>query len=324
MQTSQHGRSLSSIESLNSSAKVHRHRIRSFSASSRSSTNSAFPLRIRQASTARCASLSSMLKPDAISPGEHIYTGLSDVEEREASPSLEGWATFEAKSIRQSMDEIEPVKGWDAASVDSAISVEPKPFHRWVSTLRRRKLEEPATVTPRAQRWTLDDFDALPQSPPFTRPSQHQKSNSWASSFGFVATVRSATATIAAASIASVSRRTSRAQRHRHNSSAFSGSQPRPSCDTERSLMDEAARQRACRRREKVEELIRTEEGYVADLKALSNVPASDTSHLTGLISHVLGSFHPLQQSSAFAGIHAELCLRDVIPAHRGASQLTR
>jgi hypothetical protein len=36
--------------------------------------------------------------------------------------------------------------------------------------------------------------------------------------------------------------------------------------------MDEGARQRARKRREKLEELIRTEESYVADVKALSNV----------------------------------------------------
>jgi len=37
-------------------------------------------------------------------------------------------------------------------------------------------------------------------------------------------------------------------------------------------VLDDAARKRSYKRREKVEELIKTEEGYVADLKALSNV----------------------------------------------------
>lgn len=36
--------------------------------------------------------------------------------------------------------------------------------------------------------------------------------------------------------------------------------------------MDEAAKQRSKKRRDKLEELIRSEESYVADLKALLNV----------------------------------------------------
>jgi len=62
-----------------------------------------------------------------------------------------------------------------------------------------------------------------------------------------------------------------RAQQH---SSVLSGSEPRPSVDTQRSVIDEAARLRSRKRREKLEEFIRTEESYVADLKALSNVCA--------------------------------------------------
>jgi hypothetical protein len=37
-------------------------------------------------------------------------------------------------------------------------------------------------------------------------------------------------------------------------------------------MLDDAAKQRSRKRRAKLEELIRTEENYVADLKSLSNV----------------------------------------------------
>lgn len=145
----------------------------------------------------------------------------------------------------------------------------PKPFRRWVSTLRRRKREyPPPSMTPRSQRWTLDDFD---NSPLRTRPS-HAKSYSSTSSLGFVAGVKSATVTLASVSIAPLSRRTSKWRRTHNRSSVMSASDPRPSMDTQRSVLDEAAKLRSRKRREKLEELIRTEESYVADLKALSNV----------------------------------------------------
>lgn len=163
----------------------------------------------------------------------------------------------------------------DTASFDEVpASPEPQAFRRWVSTLRRKRLQKPAPVTPRKQRWALDDFEIKQPSSPKQRPLRHQRNASNTSSMGFVTAVKSATATLASASIATVSRRNSKLRRARQHSSLFSGCDPRPSVDTQRSIVDEAARQRSRKRREKVEELIRTEEGYVADLKALSNVPS--------------------------------------------------
>ena len=153
-----------------------------------------------------------------------------------------------------------------------------KPFRHWVSTLRRRKQKHsvPSPTTPRSTRWILDDFDVhAPLPPQQSRPSGHKKSDSWTSSIGFVAGVKSATITLASASIAPLSRRASKWRRGHNRSSVLSGSDARPSTDTQRECLDEAGRLRSRKRREKVEELIRTEESYVADLKALSNVPHS-------------------------------------------------
>jgi hypothetical protein len=144
-----------------------------------------------------------------------------------------------------------------------------KPFQRWVSTLRRRKKQSSIPlVTSRSERWCLDDFDHGPLQP----FSTHTRSISGTSSMGIIAGVKSATVTLASASIAPLSRRASKWRRTHNRSSIMSGSDHRPSVDTQRSILDEAGKLRSRKRREKLEELIRTEESYVADLKALSNV----------------------------------------------------
>lgn len=145
----------------------------------------------------------------------------------------------------------------------------PKPFQRWISTLRRRKKQKTVPpVTSRSERWCLDDFD----NAPLQLRSSHTRSDSYTSSMGIIAGVKSATVTLASASIAPLSRRASKWRRTHNRSSIMSGSDPRPSVDTQRSVLDEAGKLRSRKRREKLEELIRTEESYVADLKALSNV----------------------------------------------------
>ena len=156
---------------------------------------------------------------------------------------------------------------------NSSVHSQPSPpFRRWVSRLRRKRQRFLPVVSPRKERWTLDDFDSRPPSP--LKPFHcHKKSESQASSIRFVTAIRSATATLASASIATVSRRTGRWRRGQQRSSVISSDREvRPSIDSARSVIDEAAKQRSRKRREKLEELIRTEESYVADVKALSDV----------------------------------------------------
>jgi hypothetical protein len=172
----------------------------------------------------------------------------------------------------------------------------PKPFRRWVSTLRRRKKHQSTpSVTPRSERWMLDDFDD--DTPLEPRPL-HAKSNSISSSIRFVAGVKSATVTLASTSIAPLSRRASKWRRTHNRSSILSGSDPRPSIDTQRSVLDEASKLRSRKRREKLEELIRTEESYVADLRALSNVRSLVADFIDTLLTvqayfTLLGHHHP-------------------------------
>ena len=143
---------------------------------------------------------------------------------------------------------------------------------RWLSTLRRRKQHCAPTTTPVAQRFVLDDFDSEPSFQRVRQTPQHQKSDSWTSSLGLITAVKSASVTVASASIATLSRKNTNRRRGHQRSSVLSGSEARQSMDSQRSIVDQAAQQRSRSRREKLEELIKTEEGYVADVKALSDV----------------------------------------------------
>lgn len=158
----------------------------------------------------------------------------------------------------------------DHASSDIHTSSPEQPtFKRWVSRLRRKHVQP---VTQRKERWVLDDFDkSISPSAEKSPRTSHRKSESQNSSLRFVTAVRSATATLASTSFATISRHTTKWRRGQQRSSLISDRDPRPSVDSVRSVIDEAAKQRSRKRREKIEELIRTEENYFADVKALSN-----------------------------------------------------
>lgn len=276
--------------SVSSSATVKHHGVRTFSTSSLSSIGSL--LGHRQHATPRSPSTlslslltarrtsSSYALPtrqqsdngSAVDSGTFRLVGVAE-SAYESQPETEATPTHDEPTR---IYELEGCPVTPSANTDGLEglpdSPEPQAFRRWVSKLRRKKIHKPVTVTPRTQRWSLDDFEAKAKSPQKQRPSRHSKQASYGSSIGFVTAVRSATATLASASIPTISRRNSKWRRTQQHSSLFSGSDPRPSVDTQRSIVDEAARHRSRKRREKVEELIRTEEGYVADLKALSNV----------------------------------------------------
>jgi hypothetical protein len=162
---------------------------------------------------------------------------------------------------------------------------EPQAFRRWVSTLRRRKAHQPEALAPRKDRWTLDDFDVVPEKKMNPERSHHRASHSHSSSLAFVTAVKSATVTLASVSIAAISRRGrgahlgfDRGFKSPDRSFMSPDRDLRTSIDGAFSATDVLARQRGRKRREKIEELIRTEESYVADLKALSDV--STCSHL--------------------------------------------
>ncbi|KAI6804642.1 hypothetical protein KC361_g73 [Hortaea werneckii] len=291
----------SSCSSASSTATVQHHKVRSFSTNSLSSVGSFISRRYHGETTPRSTSALNLTLPlssrrwsgssnvvqpfqaDGSAHGDHRGLRLVDVAESadetqcglvtelslHGSPSGtkkqdEGQADISPQAVSLQQNEAEDENS-------SPLSPSPVNFRKWVNTLRRKKAQKPVHVTPRDQRWTLDDFEASnsPSQKQY-RPSQHRKQGSYSSSVAFVTAVRSATATLASASVATVSRRNSK-WRRAQRSSLISGSEARPSMETQRSVMDDAARARSRKRRERIEELIRTEEGYVADLKALSN-----------------------------------------------------
>lgn len=150
-------------------------------------------------------------------------------------------------------------------------AAEPNGLRKWISTLRRRKKQKqsPSPTKPRTP-WTIaQECNTTPVSPSKRQDSRHKPSDSQGSSLMFVTAMKSATATIASFSIATVSRRDTYFRRGHQRSSLLSGSDPRPSIDSQRSIADEAARHRSRKRRAKLQELVRSEEGYLADVKAL-------------------------------------------------------
>ena len=287
------GSSLSSLTSLWTPAFRHRH---DESTPSRSSSSHNLTLRrITNSSDRRSISgsytrrhslvsvISSRLRSEPILSSEYIEQRLAEVAEPAEDIAEEGEDAYSLAEEDHSMHtayELEcteaPLQGEVVSPLKQAATSPPLPrMRRWISTLRRRKQELPQVATPRVQRWKLDDFDGTGTSPIKRVVSHHKHSHSNSSSLGFVTAVKSATATLASVSIATVSGRHTRWRRGNQRSSLVSGSDPRPSIESQRSIFDEAARQRSRKRRAKLEELIRTEENYVADLKSLSNVTSS-------------------------------------------------
>ena len=147
------------------------------------------------------------------------------------------------------------------------------PFRRWVSTLRRRNVRLRQPLRSDNQRFALDDFDERSHTPPARlRPGKHRKS----SSSGFVTAMKSATASLITMSAAPQTWRPrhSSVMRRSNRSSGISTRFNRCSMEDrpfQVEVVDEASKHRASQRREIIDEIISSEEGYVTDLKVLVN-----------------------------------------------------
>jgi hypothetical protein len=157
-------------------------------------------------------------------------------------------------------------------------SSEGLPFKRWLSTLRRRNIKKRKTVKSDQMNPTLHEprlEKSLGMQHHSSGHAGHHKSYSLTSSLGFITAVKSATGTLASTSIAPRSRRgpVSGHLCSDHGSSAFSA--VRMSFDSRISnepVLDVKAWDRSVQRRKIIEELIESEESYIADTKALVNV----------------------------------------------------
>ncbi|TKA70584.1 hypothetical protein B0A49_02805, partial [Cryomyces minteri] len=191
---------------------------------------------------------------------------------------------------------------------------EPWAFKRWMSTLRRKNKEKRQGPTPLSERRNQSESSTMNTR----QQSRHRKSESnTSSSLAFVTAVRSATMTLASVSVAP--RRGDRASQMRsgHRSSGFSndegGRRPMDS-NAFGPAMDRQAWERAQQRRKILEELVGTEEGYVADLKALVDVYFTLLASMPWLSTQTSSSIH--QNISDILRLHEELLdeLHRVIP----------
>jgi len=166
-------------------------------------------------------------------------------------------------------------KNEEAASTGHPVAV---PFKRWISTLRRRNLQRKKGLTPRIERWSLDDSDV--DTPPKTEhrvpSSGHRKSGSLTSSLAFVVGIKSASITLASTSVAPRSGKGGRGSHLRNGNRSSGFSDARVSMDSATPslgpIMDEEAWLRSLQRRRILEELISSEESYLGDMKVLVGV----------------------------------------------------
>jgi hypothetical protein len=138
------------------------------------------------------------------------------------------------------------------------------PFRRWLSTLRKRHSEQPR---PHGTMHWLDRATSI--------RSGHQKSSSFGSSIGFLMAVKSTSLTLAGTSIAPTSRHGKQSHIHSDNTSiSFHG--PRLSTESAAGstepAIDGKAWFRSIQRRNIVDEILTSEEGYISDMKAMIHV----------------------------------------------------
>lgn len=150
-----------------------------------------------------------------------------------------------------------------------------RPFNKWIKTLQRKAVQ-------RREAASADEhgFDKSLKGAEAHSRSHHKKSSS-ASSLGFVTAVKSASISLASFSVAPRSRRTTvhssngiRANERGSNPSYAGGRLSEDSSYNagKGSVADEAVIDRSLQRRRVIEEIISTEESYVADVRFLMNV----------------------------------------------------
>jgi hypothetical protein len=160
---------------------------------------------------------------------------------------------------------------------NKSLSLDPeRPFNKWMKSLQRK-----AVGTKRRKTVSGDlDGSGLERELfgcPASQSAFHHKKSSSGSSFGFVTAVKSASISLASFSVAPRSKKTGISSRHhktdRSSKASNAGRLSEDSSYIARGIViDQAVTNRLLQRRRVLEELITTEESYVADLKFLMNV----------------------------------------------------
>jgi len=227
--------------------------------------------------------LSPQAEPERPSTPDSISTWANDnLEDRVRTASLfDGFENVvELDAVETAVPPAQPHVSNDLS--DRMLAVDPIPFKKWLGTLRRRR--QPQALTELPDRIPIDgeyhDFDPT-RHRNFVESQRPRASTADSSTRGFITAVKSATVTLAESSIApkswlgGLSRQLHRGRHSRSNTVDSTGT--RSSIDQG---IDEFAMSRARQRRLILEELIETEESYVADLKVLQNVSRNSSHYL--------------------------------------------
>ncbi|RKF63882.1 putative dbl homology [Erysiphe neolycopersici] len=191
-----------------------------------------------------------------------------------------------------------------------------RPFNKWTKNLEKRANRRRKTVGCDTNNSTKngDLFD----SPGTQRRSAHKKSSS-GSSFGFVTAVKSASISLASLSVATKPRRTTLSSRQQRTDQTSKTSNPlRTSEDSSyiasNPFIDQAVTKRSLQRRRVLEEIISTEENYVADVKFLMNVYVTLLASMPCISSNLRASI--TRNLNEILEFHEELLgdLHNVVP----------
>lgn len=154
-----------------------------------------------------------------------------------------------------------------------------RPFNKWMRSLQRRATNRRKTVSCDVTGSALEH--ELFETPSTRRRTAHKKSSS-GSSYGFVTAVKSASISLASFSVAPRSKMTAASSRHqRADRSSKASNIGRTSEDSSYlasgAVIDQAVTNRLLQRRRVIEEIIATEESYLADVKFLMNARPPST-----------------------------------------------
>ncbi|ORY15712.1 Rho guanyl nucleotide exchange factor [Clohesyomyces aquaticus] len=218
------------------------------------------------------------------------------------------------------------------------IEVSPPPFKRWMSTLRRRHVQRRKEQRTEPQQWLFDaghSAMSMLAPLPYVPECLRRKSESTSSSMGCVTGLKSASITLASASIAPRSDGGAFHGQGRHANRGSHYSDARRSTDSNPGVLgpviDEGAWLRSMQRRRIVEEIISSEESYIGDLKVLINdyfallasVPTVGT-HMRALIQQNISQILHLHQD-LLAELHQAVPHADFMQsAHQESYPITK
>ncbi|RDW84977.1 Dbl-containing protein [Coleophoma cylindrospora] len=182
----------------------------------------------------------------------------------------------------------------DADEDEHPLASAAPPFNKWLKTLHKNGHRRRKTSSSDDPKTTINGRVAVTAAM-FDGRRGHKKSSS-GSSLGFVTAVKSASISLASFSLAPRSRATARSRHNRTDRSSRASNVGRFSEDDsylEHSLViDQEVTNRLLQRRRVLEEIISTEEAYVADIKFLMNVYVTLLASVPSLSLHLRSSIN--------------------------------